>query len=117
MITVEESYELFTDTLAYLDKERLNGSDDDLRYYIFEELSTDAVSFLHQWTVDRLIAAKKIPIDVRTDVINLRTRILEQLERTSTIEEYRTDSSWKIIRNQAEQIKEKIKKWHFTTES
>ncbi|MCC4214264.1 hypothetical protein [Leeuwenhoekiella parthenopeia] len=110
MITVEESYELFSDTLSYLDKNRLEGSDEDLEYFIFEELPGDAVSFLHGWTVDRLIEAKKIPTDVRNDVLNLRTQILEQLEKTRSIEDYRNDLNWELIRDQAEEIKEKIKK-------
>jgi len=109
MISIEESYKFFTGTLSYLDKERLASSDEDLRYFIFEELSVDAVSFLHEWTLDRLIEAKKIPVEIRTDVLKLRCRIIEQLERTSSIEHYRNDLHWEIIRNQAQEIKEKIK--------
>ena len=108
MITVEESYELFSATISYLDKERLDGSDDVLSDLIFEELSSDAVSFLHEWTVDRLIEAKKIPVEIRTDVLKLRTQILAELERTSIIEQYRNDSNWELIRKQAQAIKEKI---------
>lgn len=101
------------DTLAYLDKERLKASDDNLRYLIFKELSSDAVSFLHQWTVDRLIESNKIPEDVRSEILNLRTRILYQLEKTSSIEEYRSESNWEKIRNQAEEIMVRIKKRHY----
>lgn len=48
MVSIEESYKLFSDTLSYLNKERLAGSDEYLSYFIFEELSVDAVSFLHE---------------------------------------------------------------------
>lgn len=108
MISVKESYELFTETLSYLDKNKLIESDEDLEYFIFEELSGDAVSFLHEWTVDRLIAAKIIPADIKIDILNLRIQILKQLENTSSIEQYRTDSNWNKIRNQAEEIKKKL---------
>jgi hypothetical protein len=109
MISVKESYELFTETLSYLDKNKLSENNEDLEYYIFEELSADAVSFLHEWTVDRLITAKIIPADIRTDILNLRIQILKQLEKTSSIQQYKTDSNWETIRNQAEYIKDKTK--------
>jgi hypothetical protein len=108
MISVKESYELFKATLSHLDKSKLEQSDEDLEYYIFAELSGDAVSFLHEWTVDRLIVAKIIPDELRANILELRNQILKQLEKTNFIEQYRTDSNWKIIRNQADYIKQKI---------
>jgi len=110
MSSIEESYKLFSDTLSYLNNERLREGDDDLSYFIFEELPVDAVSFLHEWTVDRLIEAKKIPATIRADVLQLRTQIIEQLDRTNSIEQYRKEINWVIIRNQAHEIQEKINK-------
>jgi len=112
MISIEESYKFFSDALSYLNNERLRDSDDDLSYFIFEELSIDAVSFFHEWTLDRLIEAKKIPADIRTDVLLLRTQILEQLEKTNSIGQYRKEKNWDIIRNQAQEIQNKILRMH-----
>ena len=108
MISVDDSYELFFDALSYLDEERLKDSDEDLEYIIFEELSADAVSFLHAWTLDRLIAADKIPVNIREDVLDLRTLILKELEFTKSVDQYRNSANWIEIRIKAKTLKSKI---------
>ena len=109
MISKEESYELFLNTLSRLDNGKLELSDNYLSHEIFEELDTDSISFLHEWTVDRLIEEKFIPESVRERILNLRESITKAMESKRTIELYRSDSEWMEIRERAGNLLKEIK--------
>ena len=109
MISKEESYDLFLTTLSRLDNGKLELSDDELSHEIFEELDTDSFSFLHEWTVDRLIEENFIPIFLRERILNLRESIIKAMESKRSMEQYRNDSEWIDIRERAGNLLEEIK--------
>jgi len=91
MITIEESYDLFFTTLSRLDNRNLSLSDEDLDYEIFEELDSEYHSFLHEWTVDRLIEANRIPSSLRERILNLLQMIYGVMDSKNTLLQYRND--------------------------
>ena len=109
MISKEESYDLFITTLSRLDREKLELNDDFLSYEIFEELDVDSISFLHEWTVDRLIKENFIPVSVRERILNLRESIIKAVESKRSIAQYRNDSDWIEIREKARALLDEIK--------
>lgn len=109
MITIEESYELFMDTLSRLDNGKLELNDEDLAYEIFEELDSEYHSFLHENTVDRLIKALIIPSSLRMRISTLREKIKPLMEQKSKITLYRNDTDWQKVRMEANSIIEEIK--------
>ncbi len=108
-ISVDESLDLYLDTLGYLDEKYVNGSDNDLKYYILEELYADAHTFLHSYTVRLLIEAGLIPKSVEKDSENLRTLVKDLINKKNTLNEIRFDSDWKLARQMAKQILTEIK--------
>lgn len=109
MITIEKSYDLFISTLSRLDNQNLSLSDDDLDYEIFEELGSEYHSFLHEWTVDRLIKAKRIPDSIRERILNLRQLISRVIDSKNTVFKYRNDPDWKNVRKEGNAILEILK--------
>lgn len=107
-ISIEESLDFYLTTLSYLDEKYINGSDDDLKYYILEELDVDAHTFLHQNTVNKLIDKKLIPKSIAEETDNLRSLIKILIEEKSSVEEIRYDPEWKKAREIAKDILEKI---------
>ena len=110
MITIEESYDLFTETLARLDNEKLKLSDKELEHEIFEELDADAHTFLHERTLDRLIKENKIPKDIKEWTLKLRLRIAELITETKSISDYRSLGTWDEVRAEANRIMNELKK-------
>lgn len=108
-ISVDESLEFYLDTLGYLDEKYVNGSDKDIEYYIIEELDADAHTFLHNYTVGRLIEAGLIPKSVEKDSENLRTLVKELINKKNTVKEIRFDRDWKLARQMARKILTEIK--------
>lgn len=90
--------------LSRLDKEKLALSDLQLSSEIFEELNSESHSFMHEWTVDRLIEGNLIPKSLRERILKLRESIRVALESKNTIEAYRNDIEWKAIRNEGNAI-------------
>src|SRR5688572_25588157 len=110
MINIEESFNYFLTALSRLDYDKLNLNDELLSYEIFEELDIENTSYLHEWTVDRLIQGKLIPEELRVRILKLREVISELLERKHSIEEYRCDPDWAQIRKEANLILDTIRK-------
>ena len=108
MITVEESFELFIDTLSRLDENKLNLNDDDLSYQIFEELNSEYHSFLHEWTVTRLIEHGLLKSSLRDRVFELREQIHKTIDNKNSVKLYRTDKNWIRIREEAKSIIKQI---------
>ncbi|RYD82191.1 MAG: hypothetical protein EOP53_04400 [Sphingobacteriales bacterium] len=111
MITIQESYNYLVGALEYLDPKKLELSNDDLEYYIFEELQGDATSFLHEWTVDRLISGNRIPENLKVAIFELRKRIFNVMNSTNSIEFYRKDIQWQEVRHEAMRILQEIKSY------
>jgi hypothetical protein len=104
MITIEKSYEFFIDTLSRLGESKLQLNDDDLAHEIFEELDSEYHSFLHEWTVDRLIDGGLISHSLRQRILTLRENIRPIMEGKHEIILYRNDSDWSELRNEARSI-------------
>lgn len=107
-ISIEKSLDFYLTTLSYLDNRHLDDSDDDLKYYILEELDADAHTFLHSWTVDRLIVGGLIPSTVVADTQTLRDMVKKLIETKPTVKEIRFDTDWKKARELASNILAKI---------
>lgn len=108
-ISVDKSFELLMDALSRLDETKLTLDNQLLGYEIFECLDIEAHSFLHEWTVDRLIEHKRIPESVRERILQLRTDIRIAITDKHTIELYRSDQDWKKLRDEAKVIVDAIK--------
>lgn len=108
-ISVDDSFGLLMDTLSRLEEKKLTFDDKLLSQEIFEELDIEAHSFLHEWTVDRLIENKRIPGSVRERILRLRTDIQITMTDKHSIEFYRLDPDWKRLRDEASAIIEEIK--------
>jgi hypothetical protein len=104
MITIKESYEFFKTTLSRLDEKKLFLEDEELAYEIFEELDSEYHSFLHEWTVDRLISGGLIRNSLRERILTLREEIRLVMENKHDINLYRNDSDWKKLRIEASSI-------------
>lgn len=109
MIKIEESYELLMETLSRFDEKKLELSDNELSYEIFEELDSEYHSFLHELTVDRLIDGKLIPKQLRQRILDLRENIRPLMEGKHKIEAYRNGPDWKKLRDEANNIIKVIK--------
>ncbi|MES2616804.1 MAG: hypothetical protein V4613_02940 [Bacteroidota bacterium] len=108
-ISPHESLDLYLRTLGHLDEKYVTGPDNDLEYYILEELNIDAHTFLHKNTVDILIYEELIPHSVAENTDKLRTLIIDIIERKRTLHEIRFDSEWNNARHLARVILDEIK--------
>jgi uncharacterized protein YicC (UPF0701 family) len=109
MIKLEESYELLLETLSRFEENKLTFNDEDLAHEIFEELDSEYHSFLHEWTVDRVIEGKLIPKYLRQRILNLRANIRPVMDEKPNIDAYRNDPDWKKLRDEANAIINEIK--------
>lgn len=107
-ITIEESYELFIETLSRLSERNLDMKDDDLAHEIFEELDSDSHTFLHQWTVGQLIQKGLIPKLLRPRILSLRENIRRVMDEKHQIDLYRNDPEWKELRIEASALLKEI---------
>jgi hypothetical protein len=92
-VSASQSFDFFIDTLHHLDERHLT-SDSDLEYFILEELSSDAYSFLHSITIDKLISNELIPYSIKQDVQCLRDLVIELLENKRELQSIRNDPEW-----------------------
>lgn len=109
-ISTKESFDWFMTTLGRYDNSHLKLSDDELLSIILDELDIEAVSFLHNDTVERLIENNLIPADIANAVDALRNKTMILLQDKRTVDDIRNDSDWKFVRRLADQIKNKIQK-------
>lgn len=109
-ITPKESLEFYLNTLKYLDVELLNNSDEELKRIVLEELDADSHTFLHQFTIDRLIENNLIPKNVGKKSIELRDKIRNLIDTKFSVNEIRNDEDWIEVRNMAKNILAEITK-------
>ena len=103
-LTVEESLDYYLTTLHLLDERNLKLSDDDLLTIILEDLDLDVHTYLHHWTVERLIENKLIPIETKGITEELRNYLIEIIDHKRSIEQIRFGADWIIARNKANAI-------------
>ncbi len=103
-VSVDKSLEYYLTALSYLDEKYINGSDEDLKYYILEELDADNHTFLHYNTVDLLIKQSRIPKSIKQDTEILRNLIINLIEGKRKLHEIRFDFEWIKARVLAKKI-------------
>ena len=99
-----QSLDYYLTTLSYLDEKYVNGSDEDLKYYILEELDADAHTFLHYNTVDILLNADLIPESVEEKTQQLRDLVRQLIDTKKSLDQIRNDPEWKKARQMAAEI-------------
>ena len=107
-ISNEESLDSYLTTLSYLDEKHVESSDDQLKY-IIDELEGDAYTFLHNFTVEKLVNEKLIPEAVIQKSEILRTLVIDLIDRKSKLQEIRFDDEWKSARQFAKELQELIR--------
>ena len=107
-ISVKESFDYFMTALCRFDNSNVLLPDDELLHIILEELDIEAVSFLHENTVDRLIENNLIPKNIAALVEELRDKTLTLIQHKRRANDIRNDSDWKALRQLADEIKNKI---------
>jgi hypothetical protein len=108
-MSADKSLEFYLDTLGYLDEKYVSAFDEELEFYILEELDVDAHTFLHHNTVNLLIDKGLIPDTVANDSANLRTLVIELIDQKRNANEIRFDNDWITARQLAKKILSKIK--------
>ena len=79
-----------------------------MEYFILEELDSDAYTFLHSITVNKLIKDELVPSSIGVDVEALRDLLIELLQNKRRLEDIRNDSQWKYARSLAKSILDKL---------
>ncbi|ASS49696.1 MAG: hypothetical protein A3D31_08950 [Candidatus Fluviicola riflensis] len=116
-ISAAKSLELFLYALSHLDESHLDGSDEDLIYFVLDELDGDAHTFFHNYTVDLLINANLIPVTVRERTLTLRDFVKCLIDTKNTLDEIRNDSEWNNARQIAAGILKDIRAHQTTNEN
>ena len=84
IISLEERYENFKKTIQECGSYLLTESDDTIKHNLFEEFSIDAISFLHEDTLNLLLDEGMINDDILEKSIELRNSFI-QLEKFDNI--------------------------------
>ncbi len=85
MLSVDERYDLFKCTLQKCSSNILSMKDDDFRYTLFEELTTDIISFLHNNTLDLLIDEGYIDETIYNKCSELRETYISEEKNLSEL--------------------------------
>ncbi len=108
MISLEERYENFKKTIQECGSYLLTESDDIIKYNLFEEFSTDVISFLHEDTLKLFLDEGMIDNDILEKSIELRKSFL-QLEKNVellSVEAVKSLEEWKKILRLSDEIKQ-----------
>ena len=110
MLSIEEQYELFKNTLAECGTDILLESEDIIEYKLFEEFAVDAVSFLHENMLDALLNEGMIDDDIYERCRKLRKMYLSMqsdssLRNASGVKE---DAEWKELMQLSDEIQQKL---------
>ena len=111
IITLQEQYELFCDTIDLCGTYLLDCNDEEIEYNLLEEFDGDSISFLHSSVLDRLFAAGLITQEVARLATELRAayRTLDGTE-LFTVSAVRTSKEWLHVLSLADEIKSKLNK-------
>ena len=97
MISLEERYQNFKETIQECGSYLLTESDDTIKHNLFEEFSIDVISFLHEDTLNLFLDQGMIDDDILEKSIVLRNSFM-QLEKNVellSVEAVRTFEEWK----------------------
>ena len=107
IISLEERYEKFKKTIQECGSYLLTESDDTIKHNLFEEFSIDAISFLHEDTLNLLLDEGMINDDILEKSIELRNSFI-QLEKNVellSVEAVRTVEEWKRLLRTSDEIR------------
>ena len=107
IISLEERYENFKKTIQECGSYLLTESDDTIKHHLFEEFSIDAISFLHEDTLNLLLDEGMINDDILEKSIELRNSFI-QLEKNVellSVEAVRTVEEWKRLLRTSDEIR------------
>ena len=108
--TLDEIFDWFKSIFSYCGTSLLSLNDEDIMYYLFEELDSDATSCLHINTLQKL--NNNGYIDGQTALLcqMLRAQYMELIVQKSwNADEIRIDEKWQKLFQLADMIKVKIK--------
>ena len=77
MVSLEEKYENLKKTIQECGSYLLTESDDTIKHNLFEEFSIDAISFLHEDTLNLLLNEGMIDEDILEKSIELRNSFMQ----------------------------------------
>ena len=107
MISLEERYQNFKKTIQECGSYLLTESDDTIKHNLFEEFSIDAISFLHEDTLNLFLDEGMINDDILEKSIELRNSFI-QLEKNVellSVEAVRTVEEWKRLLRTSDEIR------------
>ena len=107
MVSLEEKYENFKKTIQECGSYLLTESDDTIKHNLFEEFSIDAISFLHEDTLNLLLDEGMINDDILEKSIELRNSFM-QLDKNvelRSVEAVRTFQEWKRLLRISDEIR------------
>lgn len=106
MLSIEERYDLFKNTIAECGTNILLESEDNIEYKLFEEFAVDAVSFLHENMLEALLSEGLIDDNIYEKCKKLRELYLSMqadssLQNASSVKE---SSEWKKLMQLSDEI-------------
>lgn len=110
MLSIEERYDLFKNTLEECGSNILLERDDMIEYKLFEEFAVDAVSFLHENMLDALLNDGLIDDDIYEKCKKLRESYLSmQLDSSlRTASSVKESSEWKKFMQLSDDIRQRL---------
>lgn len=107
--TTEEMFDWFKSIFSYCGTHLFEMTDEDVMYYLFEELDSDATSCLHANTLERLQQSGYIDAQTAALCAALRSEYLELMgEKTWSADEVRKHEKWLGLMRTADTIKKLI---------
>ena len=108
--TLDEIFAWFKSIFSYCGTSLLSLNDEDIMYYLFEELDSDATSCLHINTLQKLNNNGYIDGQTASLCQMLRAQYMELIVQKSwNADEIRIDEKWQKLFQLADMIKVKIK--------
>lgn len=102
-------FELFIDTLNQFGTFLLKADKEDIGYYVFEEFDGDSITFLHEYTLNRLLDSGYISAEVYP-LCQLLRKKFRDLEGTTlwNVEAVCSTPEWYEILSLADKIKSMV---------
>lgn len=110
MLSIEERYELFQNTLEECGIDILKESDDIIEYQLFEEFAVDAISFLHENMLDTLLCEGLIDDDIYEKCKNLRKLYLSMQPDLLLLnaDGVKASAEWKKLMQLSDEIRQQL---------
>ena len=108
--TQDEIFDWFKSIFSYCGTSILSLDDEDIMYYLFEELDSDATSCLHANTLQKLKSDGYIDGQTLLLCQTLREQYMElNAQKPWSADEIRRNEGWLMIFHLADNIKNRIK--------